>query len=116
MAPLTLTEKYDDLVRCANQPISSYDKLNDEDLEDVISKIWPFIIESITYTPLSLEKNDPITASFLFNGEVRAKLERRLKIQFPLYSEAANRCQQKFPNRKPIRRNRQRQFKKQLFL
>jgi hypothetical protein len=115
MAPLTLTEKYDDLVRCADQPVSSYDKLTDEDLEDVISKIWPFIIESITYTPLSLEKNDPITASFLFNGEVRTKLERRLKIQFQLYSEAANRCQQKFPNRKPIRRNRQRQFKKRTF-
>jgi hypothetical protein len=56
MAPLTLAEKYVDLVRCADQPLTSYDKLNNEDFEDVISKQWPFIIESITYTPLSLEK------------------------------------------------------------
>lgn len=103
MAPLTLAEKYDDLVRCADQPLSSYDKLSNEDFEDVISKLWPFIIESITYTPLSLEKTDSLT------GEIRAKLERRLKIHFQLYSEAAKRHQQKFPNRKPIRpiRNRE---------
>jgi len=103
MAPLTLAEKYDDLVRCADQPLSSYDKLSNEDFEDVISKLWPFIIESITYTPLSLEKTDSLT------GEIRTKLERRLKIHFQLYSEAAKRHQQKFPNRKPIRliRNRE---------
>jgi hypothetical protein len=115
MAPLTLTEKYDDLVRCADQPVSSYDKLTNEDLEDVISKIWPFIIESITYTRLSSENNDSIMASFLINGEVRTELERRLKIQFQLYSEAAKRCQQRFPNRQPIRRNRDRAFKKTVF-
>jgi hypothetical protein len=103
MAPLTLAEKYDDLVRCADQPLSSYDKLSNEDFEDVISKLWPFIIESITYSPLSLEKTDSLT------GEIRTKLERRLKIHFQLYSEAAKRHQQKFPNRKPIRpiRNRE---------
>ncbi|CAF3697437.1 unnamed protein product [Adineta steineri] len=106
MAPLTLTEKYDDLVRCADQPLSSYDKLNSEDLEDVINKIWPFLIESITYTPLSLEKNESVSASTQFNGDIRTKLARRLKIQFHLYSEAANRCQQKFPNRKPSNRNK----------
>ncbi|CAF4202891.1 unnamed protein product, partial [Adineta steineri] len=106
MAPLTLTEKYDDLVRCADQPLSSYDKLNSEDLEDVINKIWPFIIESITYTPLSLEKYESVSGSTLLNGDIRPKLTRRLKIQFHLYSEAANRCQQNFPNRKPNNRNK----------
>jgi hypothetical protein len=77
--------------------------LSNEDFEDVISKLWPFIIESITYSPLSLEKTDSLT------GEIRTKLERRLKIHFQLYSEAAKRHQQKFPNRKPIRpiRNRE---------
>ncbi|CAF1102982.1 unnamed protein product [Adineta steineri] len=106
MAPLTLDEKYDDLVRCADQPLSSYDKLSSEDLEDVINKIWPFLIESITYIPSSPEKNESVSASTLFNGDIRTKLERRLKIQFHLYSEAANRCQQKFPNRKPNNRNK----------
>jgi hypothetical protein len=111
MAPLTLTEKYNDLVRCADQPLSSYSKLNTKDLEDVISKTWPFIIESITYTPSSLEKNDSMmSTSLLPGGEIHAKLERRLKIHFQLYSEAAKRYQQKFPNRKPIRRNRDRTF------
>ncbi|CAF4375629.1 unnamed protein product, partial [Adineta steineri] len=106
MAPLTLTEKYNDLVRCTDQPLSSYDKLNSDDLEDVINKIWPFLIESITYTPLSLVKNESVSASTLFNGDIRTKLARRLKIQFQLYSEAANRCQQKFPNRKSSNRNK----------
>ena len=95
MAPLTLLEKYDDLVRCADQPLTSYDKLTNEDFEDVISKKWPFIIHSITYQP-----ENSVTA------QVRTRLERRLKIHFPLYSQAAKRHQQKFPNRKPIRRIR----------
>jgi hypothetical protein len=112
MAPLTLTEKYNDLVRCADQPLSSYDKLNSKDLEDVINKIWPFIIESITYTPLSLEKDDPMTSTIPFTGEIHTNLERRLKIHFQLYSEVAKRYQQKFPNRKPIKRNRDREFKR----
>jgi len=112
MAPLTLTEKYNDLVRCADQPLSSYDKLIAEDLEDVKGQIWPFIIESITYTPLFLEKDDSMVSASPLTGEVRTKLERRLKIHFQLYSEVAKRYQQKFPNRKPIRRNRDRKFKK----
>jgi hypothetical protein len=112
MAPLTLTEKYNDLVRCADQPLSSYNKLTTEDFEDVTGKIWPFIIESITYTPLSLEKDDSMVLTSPFTGEVHTKLERRLKIHFQLYSEVAKRYQQKFPNRKPIRRNRDREFEK----
>ena len=110
MAPLTLKEKYDDLVRCADQPLSSYSKLSNEDLEDVNSKIRPFVIQSITYTPLSLEKNDSMMSASLSTGEVHIKLERRLKIQFQLYSEAAKRYQQIFPNRKPIKRIRDRAF------
>jgi hypothetical protein len=112
MAPLTLTEKYNDLIRCADQPLTSYEKLTNEDFEDVMSKMWPFIIESITYTPLSLEKDDSMMSTPSFIGGVHAKLERRLKIQFPLYSEVAKRYQQKFPNRQPIRRNRDCKFKK----
>ncbi len=104
MAPLTLAEKYNDLVRCADQPLSSYDKLNKKDFEDVISKIWPFIIESITCLPLPLEKNDSVMPIPSFTSEIRTKLERRLKIHFQLYSEAAKRHQQKFPNRKPMRK------------
>ncbi|CAF1066197.1 unnamed protein product [Adineta steineri] len=114
MAPLTLTEKYDDLVRCADQPLSSYDKLNSEDLEDVINKVWPFLIESIMYTPLSSEKYESVSASTLFTGDIRTKLKRRLKIQFHLYSEAANRSQQEFPNRKPNNRNKTRKLKKNI--
>lgn len=95
MAPLTLIEKYDDLIRCADQPLTSYDKLTNEDFEDVISKKCPFIIHSITYQP----ENS-------FPTQIRTRLERRLKIHFPLYSEAAKRHQQKYPNRKPIRRTR----------
>lgn len=102
MAPLTLIEKYDDLIRCADQPLTSYEKLSNEDFEDIISKKWPFIIRSITYQPMNIseEKNS-------FSAQIRTRLERRLKIHFPLYSEAAKRHQQKFPNRKPIVRMRE---------
>ena len=112
MAPLTLVEKYNDLIRSADQPLTSYDKLNNEDFEDVISKTWPFIIESITYTPLSTEDTDPLMSTIPFSGEVHTKLERRLKIQYQLYSDIAKTCQQKFPNRKPIRRNGYCRFQK----
>ncbi len=112
MGLLTLAEKYDDLVRCADQPLTSYDKLSNEDFEDVISKQWPFIIESITYTPLSLEKDDSMISTPAFTGEIRTTLERRLKIHFQWYSEAAKRHQQKFPNRKPNRSTRNREYKK----
>jgi hypothetical protein len=112
MAPLTLTEKYNDLVRCADQPLSSYDKLTSEDLTDVVGKIWPFIIESITYTPSSSENNYSLTSIPSCNGEVHTKLDRRLKIHYQLYSEVAKKYQQKFPNRKPIRRKRERELHK----
>lgn len=110
MAPLTLSEKYDDIVRCADQPLSSYDKLSDEDLSDVVSKSWPFIMESITYTPFSTDKSSSTASLDELSGEVFTKLERRLKIQFQLYSEAAKRAQQSFPNRPPLHRNKQRRF------
>ena len=103
MAPLTVTEKYNDLIRCADQPLSSYDKLTNEDFEDVISKKWPFIIHSITYQPRDLEKEE----SDVLTAEVRTRLERRLKIDFSLYSQAAKRHQQKFPSRKPVLRTRE---------
>jgi hypothetical protein len=106
MAPLTLAEKYDDLVRCADQPLSSYDKLTNEDLDNVLGKTWPFIIESITYTSLHLDRTDSMMLTSLPISKVHTKLERRLKIQFQLYSEAAKRHQQKFPNRRPMRRNK----------
>ncbi|CAF1034029.1 unnamed protein product [Adineta ricciae] len=107
MAPLTLSKKYDDLVRCADQPLSSYNKLNDDDLGDVISKSWPFIMESITYTPFSIDKSSSTASLDELSEKVYTKLERRLKIQFQLYSEAAKRAQQSFPNRPPLRQNKQ---------
>lgn len=112
MAPLTLIEKYNDLVRCADQPLTSYEKLNSKDFEDVTNKMYPFIIESITYIPLSLEQNDRMKSASLFPGEIHMKLDRRLRIHFSLYSEVAKKYQQKFPNRKPIIRNRDREFQK----
>jgi hypothetical protein len=64
----------------------------------VISKSWPFIIESVTYTP----SVDPMVS----DGECRTRLERRLKLQFSLYAEVAKKYQLKFPNRMPIPRKR----------
>jgi len=107
MAPLTLVEKYDDLVRSADQPLTSYDKLNDKDYNDVINKIWPFIIKSVTYTPLILKRNDSIMSSVSFEGKVRIDLERRLKLKYQLYSKIAKEYQQIFPDRKPIEINKQ---------
>ena len=96
MAPLNLPAKYDDLVRCADQPSSAYSKLSNEDFEDVISKAWPFIIESITSTPFEDETSEAQVSTPRSAGEVRFKLDRRLKIQYPLYSDAAGRNQQQF--------------------
>ena len=98
MAPLTLIDKYDDLVRAASQPTSAYQRLNTKDLEDVISKTWPFIIESVTYTP----SVDPMVS----DGECRTRMERRLKLRFSLYADVAKKYQLKFPNRMPIPRKR----------
>lgn len=107
MAPLTLSEKYNDLIRCADQPLTSYERLTNEDFEDVISKKWPFIIHSITYQPVDLENDESNVRKISLTSEVRTRLERRLKIHFPLYSEVAKRHQQKFPSRKPVRRTRE---------
>ncbi|UJR24923.1 hypothetical protein I4U23_006287 [Adineta vaga] len=106
MAPLTLSEKYDDLVRCADQPLSSYDKLTDKDLEDVISKSWPFLIQSITYTPSEIHNSFSTMILNEHRSKIHIELERRLKIRYQLYSEAAKRSYQKFPNRIPFRQNR----------
>lgn len=107
MAPLTLVEKYDDLVRSADQPLTSYDKLNDKDYNDVINKIWPFIIKSITYTPIIFKRNDSVMSSVSFEGKVRIDLERNLKLKYELYSKIAKEHQQIFPDRKPIEINKQ---------
>ena len=110
MAPLTLSAKYDDLVRCADQPLSAYSKLSHEDFEDVMSQAWPFIIESITSTPFQYETSEAQISTAVSTGEVRFKLDRRLKIQYPLYSEAAARNQQPFPARMVLRRQRNCKF------
>ena len=91
MSPLTLLEKYEDLVRGANQPASSYQRLTSDDLEAVLSKRWPFIVESVSFTPPA----DPL----LSDGECRTRLERRLKIHFSLYADVAKKYQLKFPHR-----------------
>ena len=101
MAPLTLIDKYDDLVRLANEPSSTYNKLEKEDFEDVISRKWPCIVQSITRIPILPEEIQSSTLDS--NDKVHVTLARRLKIQFQIYSDVAKRYHQKFPNRMPIR-------------
>ena len=38
MGPLTLVEKYGDVVRCADQPLSPYDKLSNEDFDEFLAQ------------------------------------------------------------------------------
>lgn len=105
MAPLTLIDKYHDLLRLSNEPTSVYSKLHQEDFADVINKKWPCIIQSITYIPPTVNESNLTRSSLDEHGEVHATLARRLKIQFQLYSTIAKEYQQQFPHRMPIVQN-----------
>lgn len=90
MAPLTLTDKYRDLIRLSDESSNLLNKLSESDFHDVQNRRWPFLIRSVTSNS---------------QREIRVELAKNFRLDFQLFSKISREFHRDFPERIPIEKS-----------